>query len=354
MTRIRAAMKRCLAAGLVAKPTVARALEHAAEIDGRHGLERRGLDGEGENAARNAVHFHRIVVVARHELFARLPFHGPGAEERKAVGKADDGPWVATRASGVLHELAQGIDARPAQIIAFSDAVAIGEARPETTRHVLDAYGLETRLRTGKEHERQPALELGESVEKLVLRSEYHRRPEYRHRKLVLRREHPGLAFALGTQVLAGALGVRMQRTHVQQARHAPFVARLHDFLRELDVGAREFRTVRTAWASMQDTDEIHHRVAAGSELDERLRIVHVGLDHVDRRQKNQVLGALAPARGHDHEVLVFGELAHDMPADKAAAADDQYATHGAAGESPSLTAKLASQGWPCPRKRAY
>src|SRR5216684_3452869 len=174
-----------LAAGLVAKPAVARALEHAAEIDGRHGLERRGLDGEGENAARNAVHFHRIVVVARHELFARLPFHGPGAEERKAVGKADDGPRVAARASGVLHELAQGINVRPAQIIAFADAVAIGEARPETARHIFDVYGLETRLWAGEENDGQPALEFGEGVEKLVLRSEYHRRPEYRHRQLV-------------------------------------------------------------------------------------------------------------------------------------------------------------------------
>jgi len=61
---------------------------------------------------------------------------------------------------------------------------------------------------------------------------------------------------------------------------------------------------------------------------------VHVGLDDVDRGQKNQVLGALAPACGHDDEVLVFDELAHEMPADKAAAADDQNATHGAAGES--------------------
>jgi hypothetical protein len=46
------------------------------------------------------------------------------------------------------------------------------------------------------------------------------------------------------------------------------------------------------------------------------------------------VFGTLAPARGHDDGVLVFDELAHEMPADKAAAADDQNATHGAAGES--------------------
>src|SRR5258708_33939133 len=159
-----------VAARLVAKPAVARALEHAAEIDGRAGLERRGLDGEGENAVRNAVHFHRIVVVARHELFARFPFHGPGAEERKAVGKADDGPRVAARASGVLHELAQGINVRPAQIIALADAVPVREARPETARHVFDVYGLEARLPAGKGHDRQPAREPREAVEELVLR----------------------------------------------------------------------------------------------------------------------------------------------------------------------------------------
>src|SRR2546425_12212519 len=164
MTRIRAAMiGGCLAARLVAEPAVARARENAAEVDGRDRLERRGLDGEGENSVRNAVHFHRIVVVARHELPARLPFHGPGAEERKTVGETDDGPRVAARASGVLHELAQGINARPAQIIAFADAVAIGEAGPETARHILDVHGLEARLRAGEEEKWQPGSELGES-----------------------------------------------------------------------------------------------------------------------------------------------------------------------------------------------
>ncbi len=235
---------------------------------------------------------------------------------------------MAARPSGVLHELSQGISARPAQIIAFADAVAIGEARPETARHVFDVDGLETRLRAGKEYERQPALELGEGIEKLILGPEYHRRPEHRHRLLVLRCEHPGLAFALGTQVLAGAFRMRMQRTHVQQARHAPLFARLHDFFGKLDVGAREFRTVGMARSPVQDADEIHHRVAAGGELREGVRVVHVSLDHVDRRQENQVLGAFAPARGHDDRVLVFDELAHEMPADKAAAADDQNAAH--------------------------
>ena len=238
---------------------------------------------------------------------------------------------MAARAAGVLHQLAQGINARPAQIIAFADAVAIGEARPETARHILDVDRLETRLRAGEENERQPALELGEGIEKLVLRPEYHRRPEHRHRLLVLRCEHPGLAFALGTQVLTGSVGVGVQRTHVQQARHASLDARLDDFFRELDVGACELRSIGAARAPMQDPDEIHDRVAASGELRECVRFVHVGLDHIDRRQENQVLGPLAPARGHDDEVLVFDELAHEMPADKAAAADDQNATHAAA-----------------------
>ncbi len=183
----------------------------------------------------------------------------------------------------VLHELAQGINARPAKIIAFADAVAIGEARPETTRHVLDVDGLEARLRAGKENEGQPALELGEGIEKLILGPEYHRGPEHRHRQLVLRCEHPGLALALGAQVLAGALGVGVQRTHVQQARHAPPIARLHDFFGKFDVGACELRSIGAARVPMQDADEIHHGVAAGSELREGLRIVHVGLDDVDR-----------------------------------------------------------------------
>jgi len=64
----------------------------------------------------------------------------------------------------------------------------------------------------------------------------------------------------------------------------------------------------------MQDAGEIDDCVAAGGELREGLRVMHVGLDHIDRRQENQVLGTLASARGHDDEVPVFDELAHEMP----------------------------------------
>jgi hypothetical protein len=48
---------------------------------------------------------------------------------------------------------------------------------------------------------------------------------------------------------------------------------------------------------------------------------VHIRLHDVDGGKEDQVLRALAPARGDDDEVPIVDELAHEMPADEAAAA---------------------------------
>ena len=52
-------------------------------------------------------------------------------------------------------------------------------------------------------------------------------------------------------------------------------------------------------------------------------RIVDVGVHHIDGGQQDQLLGALAPARGHAHEDLLRRQAAHDVPAQKPDAADD-------------------------------
>jgi len=122
---------------------------------------------------------------------------------------------------------------------------------------------------------------------------------------------------------------VGVQRAHVHQALHALLLARLDDFLGQLDVHAREFRTVGIAPPAVENADQVDDRVAPGYQAQERFRLVHVGLHHVHRGQEDQVLRALAPARGHENDMPFVDELAHDVAADKAAAADDEDPTHG-------------------------
>ena len=58
-------------------------------------------------------------------------------------------------------------------------------------------------------------------------------------------------------------------------------------------------RKLAAAAAVVQHPDEIDDGVASAHEPYERLRVVHVGGDDIRGRQKNQLLGALAVARGH-------------------------------------------------------
>jgi hypothetical protein len=56
---------------------------------------------------------------------------------------------------------------------------------------------------------------------------------------------------------------------------------------------------VRALEVAVQDADQVDHRLLAGGEPRQHARREHVGLDHVDRRQQDEVLGALAASRGH-------------------------------------------------------
>ena len=69
---------------------------------------------------------------------------------------------------------------------------------------------------------------------------------------------------------------------------------------------------------------KVHHRVAPGGQLRERVRIESVDLHHVYRRQEDQVLGALAAARGNRDACTARGERGHQVPADKTGTSDDQ------------------------------
>src|SRR5262249_39399397 len=128
-------------------------------------------------------------------------------------------------------------------------------------------------------------------------------------------------ALALGAQVLARALGVRVESAHVQQAQHALLLARLDELLGQLDVNAPEIRAVWVSAPPLEDADQVDRRVAARPELRARLGVLRIRLHDVDRGKEDQVLRALAPARRDHDEMPVVDELAHEVPADEAAAA---------------------------------
>jgi hypothetical protein len=128
---------------------------------------------------------------------------------------------------------------------------------------------------------------------------------------------------------LAQAFGVGVQSAHMEQAAHAVLLARFDDALGKLDVRAREGLAVGLSPSPLKNSHEVDDGVAPGGEARERFRVVYVGLDHVHGRQEYEVFGALAPASGNRNVVPVFDELAHKVPADEAAAADDHNATHG-------------------------
>ena len=89
------------------------------------------------------------------------------------------------------------------------------------------------------------------------------------------------------------------------------------DRLRQLDVRKLETRSV-------QDACQVHDRVAALGQARERAGFAPVGLDHVHRGQQDEVLRALAPARGHGDARAARRQCGHQMAAHKSGSADDE------------------------------
>ena len=67
------------------------------------------------------------------------------------------------------------------------------------------------------------------------------------------------------------------------------------DAARQLDMRARKLGAIGRAARALQDADQVDHGVAPGEQLIERGIVVHVGFDHIDGRQRDQVC---RPPRG--------------------------------------------------------
>jgi hypothetical protein len=74
----------------------------------------------------------------------------------------------------------------------------------------------------------------------------------------------------------------------------------------------------------VQHAHEVDDRIAASNQLIEQTGRKHVGLDDLDRGKQDEMLCAFAAARRHGHPRPARGKRRHEMPTEKAAAAEDE------------------------------
>ena len=125
---------------------------------------------------------------------------------------------------------------------------------------------------------------------------------------------------------------------------------------RQLGVRAAEIGAVRFARPALQHAHQVDHGIATAQNAGELRRIARVDLDHLDGGQHEQVLGAFAPARGHDHRLALIDQHAHHVAADKSAAAKNDYPIQFHCGSSSSaarcaMSLSLPPRGAMVPRR---
>ena len=97
----------------------------------------------------------------------------------------------------------------------------------------------------------------------------------------------------------------------------------------QFDVRVAEILAVALAASgatAVQDAREIDDRFVLASQRFEHPGRVHVGFDHVDGRQQDEVLRALAPARRHRDADALRGQQVEHVAPDEAGSADDEHA----------------------------
>ena len=208
----------------------------------------------------------------------------------------------------------------------------------EAVRDVADVDRLEARVRRGQRDDRQHARQPREQVEERVLAAEDHR-----GRKIVQRR--PDAATIASAAPLVrwycdGPAGSAPSALICSKRVTPAGVARGR---RACAASSTCARSNVAAPLSFRMPTRLTTAVAPASNARQRARIVDVGLDHVDRRQQDQVLGILAPARRHDDAMPGGREARDHVAADEAAAAQDDDADGSAIGYSVSSAAELTT-----------
>jgi len=93
----------------------------------------------------------------------------------------------------------------------------------------------------------------------------------------------------------------------VQQAPHAVLAAGLHHLGRQLNV--RTLETFAVAPRLIQDADQVHDCIQPLELVFEYGRVVHIGLDHLDRGQHQQIAVTLAVASENTYLVAGCGQV---------------------------------------------
>jgi hypothetical protein len=94
----------------------------------------------------------------------------------------------------------------------------------------------------------------------------------------------------------------RLERAHVYQAANAALPHRGDDLSRQVDMRGSKTLAIRQARIMIvENADEVDDRILTAHQLDECLRVVHIGLDHADRRQHGQLLGVVTMAGRYGH-----------------------------------------------------
>ena len=138
-------------------------------------------------------------------------------------------------------------------------------------------------------------------------------------RQLGVRRgAQPRLGGGLGAQITARRVPIRTEGAHVQHPAHSRGARGGHHLGSELGVHGVEAR----APALVQDPDEVHDRIAAGEQLTQDPRLMHVRDPQLDGVEHPQPLGARETAGGYAHPVPREREPDDQLRADKAAAAE--------------------------------
>jgi len=300
-------------------------VEGAALCARREILGRDCLEGSGSNAeygrkgtVTDVVLLHRQQVVATHELARKELQHG-SLELREAGAERHDRADGPGHFADIANELKQRVDLGTAQVISRELGQIIVQRLQKTMGDIADMNWLETRVRRDQRDHGKRARQPGEHVEERILTTENHRGPENRPAKFGSGDE--SLRVALGAKVLRGARRIRTQRAHVQQARYTGSLAGGDDVADKVDVRAGK----GIGAAFVEDAHEVDHRRGAGEQRLLHLWIVDIGLDDVDRRKQNQMLGGFAAAGRDDHAMSGRDQARDHMTADEAGAAEHHH-----------------------------
>jgi hypothetical protein len=162
------------------------------------------------------------------------------------------------------------------------------------------------------------AQQSGEQVEEGILATEDHRRLE--DGPVELRSDDRRLGFALAALVAAGAVRVRIERTHLDEAPDAGGLAGGDAAPRHADVHVGK----RLAPGLVEDADEVDHRIGAVGEPRQGFSVRRVRFVDFDRRQQDQVPCVIAATRGYDDAMAGRRQAPDDVASDEAAASHDK------------------------------